>query len=207
MSIRLVLAGAGGFGRGVFAWVRSSPEYLRRNCVREVVVIDDGTQGDQEPLPVVDSIANFVPRDDDRVICAIGSPFVRRKVVDRLSAAGVIFTSFVDDRAILGDRVAIGAGVIVCPGSVLSSDVKLDDHVHVNFNCSIGHDVKFGEYSTLSPAVNVMGEVICGEASFLGGGSTVLPRLTVGKGVVIGAGAVVAKDVPDWATVVGVPAG
>lgn len=206
MSIRLVLAGAGGLGRGVYAWVRSSPQYLQRNNICEIVFIDDAARQAKGPLPVIGDIANYTPRENDRIICTIGLPNPRRAVVDRLLNAGGEFASFVDDRAVLGDRVVIGLGAIVCPGAVIDSDVIINRHAHVNINCSIGHDVNIGAYSTLSPTVTIMGEVVCGESVFFGGGSVILPRLTLGKEVTIGAGSVVTKDAPEGVTVRGVPA-
>ena len=40
----------------------------------------------------------------------------------------------------------------------------------------------------------------------IGSNATILPGITIGKNAIIGAGAVVTRDVPDYATVVGVPA-
>jgi acetyltransferase-like isoleucine patch superfamily enzyme len=50
------------------------------------------------------------------------------------------------------------------------------------------------------------GCVIIGDNVFVGAGATVLPRLQIGKDSTIGAGAVVTKNVPAGATVVGNPA-
>lgn len=206
MGARLVLAGAGGFGRGVFAWIRSSPEYMRRHEIDDVVFIDDATPGTLNASPIVGGISDYAPESSDVVLCTVGVPSVRRLVVARLEAAGARFASFVHDSVVLGDRVEIGDGVVVCPGSILSSDVKVGDHVHVNFNCSIGHDVQLGAYSSLSPGVNVMGEVVCGTSVFFGGGAIVLPRLRLENDATVGAGAVVTKSVTEGVTVTGVPA-
>ncbi|WP_297114788.1 hypothetical protein [Thermomonas sp.] len=44
------------------------------------------------------------------------------------------------------------------------------------------------------------------ECAFVGTGAIILPRLHIGQGAIIGAGAVVTRDVPDYAIVVGNPA-
>jgi serine acetyltransferase len=41
---------------------------------------------------------------------------------------------------------------------------------------------------------------------FIGTHAAVLPRIRIGRWATVGAGAVVTQDVPDFATVVGVPA-
>jgi acetyltransferase-like isoleucine patch superfamily enzyme len=50
------------------------------------------------------------------------------------------------------------------------------------------------------------GPIRIGDGAWLGTGCIVLDGVSIGRGAVVGAGAVVTKDVPDWAIVVGVPA-
>ena len=206
MNKRLVIAGAGGFGRGVYGWVTSSPRFLSENGVSEVAPLADSPSAVELPGTVVSTVSEYAPVESDRVLCAVGIIEVRKRMVRDLSSRGARFATFVDDRAVLCEGVRLGEGCIVCPGSVLSADVRLGRHVHVNFNCSIGHDTAIGDFSTLSPSVNVMGEVESGSAVFFGGSAAILPRLAVGSGAVIGAGAVVSRSVPDAQTVVGNPA-
>jgi len=68
------------------------------------------------------------------------------------------------------------------------------------------HDSIMGDYSSLLPYVHVAGDCFIGERVFVGSGARILGGLTIGDDAVIGAGAVVTKDVPAGATVVGVPA-
>lgn len=48
-------------------------------------------------------------------------------------------------------------------------------------------------------------QITIGDKCYIGTGVTILALVTIGNNVTIGAGAVVTKDVPDDATVVGVP--
>lgn len=206
MGTRVVVAGAGGFGRGVYAWLEQSQTHRSLHKVSEVVFIDDGIPAVLPQAPVVSSIAEYEPAQNDAVLCAIGVPAVRQRVVEYLRSRGARFHTFVDDRAVIGSNVKFGEGVIVCPGTVISSDTQLERHVHVNFNCSIGHDVQVGEFTTLSPTVNIMGEVRIGRGVFLGGSAAVLPRVDLADQVVVGAGAVVVRAETQAETLVGNPA-
>jgi acetyltransferase-like isoleucine patch superfamily enzyme len=70
----------------------------------------------------------------------------------------------------------------------------------------IHHDCRIGSFSTIAPGACLLGAVTVGEQVFVGANATVLPHRRIGSRAVVGAGAVVTKDVPDGATVTGVPA-
>ena len=54
--------------------------------------------------------------------------------------------------------------------------------------------------------IMICGEVKIGDYVWIGANAIILPGVSIGCGAVIGAGAVVAKDIPDYAVVAGVPA-
>lgn len=204
MTKRIVIVGAGGFGREVHGWISSSPRWWAEHGNAEVVFIDD-----RASVPVrgsiVASVEEFEPQDGDTLICAIGSPEARRNVVRQLSARGAEFGTFVHDSVVIGDAVSLARGVIVCPGSVLTSDISLAEHVHVNTNCNIGHDVVVSEYATLSSACNLTGGVVIGEGAFLATAVSIIPGRRIGAGAYVGVGSVVIRNVPDGVTVFGNP--
>jgi UDP-3-O-[3-hydroxymyristoyl] glucosamine N-acyltransferase len=87
----------------------------------------------------------------------------------------------------------------------------LGRHVQINLDCTIGHDVVMGDYTTLTPGVHVSGYVEFGKRVYVGTGAvfvngSVDHPLMIGDDAIIGAGACVAKPVPPGETVVGVPA-
>lgn len=202
MTRRIVIAGAGGFGRGVYEWLASSARHREEHRIVQIVFIDDARPAIAPQAPIVSSIADYQPTPGDAVLCAIGVPRTREAVVGRLRSRGATFHTFVDDRATVGSRVRVGEGAVVCPGVVVSADALIGAHVHINFNCSVGHDTELGDYTTLSPSVNLMGDVIVERNVFFGGSAVVLPRLRIASGSTVGAGAVVVRDIELPETIV-----
>lgn len=206
MSKRVVIVGAGGFGRGVHSWLMQSPRHREAQDIGDIVFIDDATPNVQPEVPVISTVSDYVPEDHDEVLVAVGMPQFRRKIVESLEGRDVQFHTFIDDRAILAENVHVGTGTVICPGTVISAHATVGSHVHINFNCSIGHDTVLGEFTTLSPMSNIMGETLVGSDVFVGGSAVVLPRIEIANETTIGAGSTVIQPVNSASTVVGNPA-
>jgi len=143
------------------------------------------------------------------VTIAIGDPESRRKAYAQLPEMDIDFPVLIhpsveyDSRV---NRVFFGRGTIVCAGSILTTNIQIGEFVHINLDCTIGHDAEIGNFCTLSPGVHISGKVHIGNDVFLGTGAVVLPGIEIGSGSKVGAGAVVIKNVPPHTTVVGIPA-
>jgi sugar O-acyltransferase (sialic acid O-acetyltransferase NeuD family) len=144
------------------------------------------------------------------VFIAVGSPALRKKLYQSIEKySSIHFPNLFDARAIYdkrSDAIRYGKGLVVCAGNVLTTNIEFGDFVHVNLNCTIGHDVVIGDFCTLSPSVSISGNVHLGNEVFIGTGAIVLEHLHICDQAVIGAGAVVAKDITEPGTYVGVPA-
>ncbi|MGJ8641370.1 MAG: acetyltransferase [Opitutaceae bacterium] len=204
---RLIIVGAGGFGREVFAWAMDHPDcgelwemhgFLDDN----LSVLDDF----EYPVGVIDTVEGYTPGDDDLFLCAIGSPEIRFDVCERLIEKGAKFYTLVHPSVCVGGNVTLGEGSIVCPHAVLTVDISVGEFVIINCMSTVGHDVEIGDYVTLSGHCDVTGNVEIGEGTLLGSGARILPGKKVGSDCLVGAGAVVIRSVPDGQKVFGNPA-
>lgn len=116
--------------------------------------------------------------------------------------AGVEFINLeLGKEPIVGDNVIIN-GLIDCAGQVTIGDNVFSGHDIMILTS--GHDPrKFGKERMISSNTQ---PVTIKNGAWLGTRCIILGGVTIGENSVIGAGAVVTKDVPDYALVVGVPA-
>ncbi len=105
----------------------------------------------------------------------------------------------------IGPEFHAEPGVVIAPGAVIGNGVRLGRHVHINQASSLVR-CTVGDYTTIAPGVHIAGDVTIGAGVFIGIGARISNLVTIGDGATIGAGAVVVEDVPEFATVVGVPA-
>ncbi|AVT15475.1 isomerase [Paracidovorax avenae] len=103
---------------------------------------------------------------------------------------------FVENDVVLGDRVTVKSGVYLWDGVFLHNDVFVGPNVTFT-NDKFPRSKKYPEHFPKT--------IVC-EGASIGGGAVILPGVRIGRGAMIGAGAVVTKNVPPFAIVVGNPA-
>lgn len=122
-----------------------------------------------------------------------------------------------------------GEDVNIETNARFDSTVCLGNHSGLGINCRIAPYVTIGDDVMMGPNVTIYtqnhetgrtdipmrrqgfkrsfkGEVKIGNDVWIGDSVIILPGVTIGNGVILGAGAVVRRDVPDYAVVIGNPA-
>ena len=123
---------------------------------------------------------------------------------------------------LIRSNTQIGQGCTIGSYVDIEGDVVIGNHVSLQSACYITRGVIIEDEVFCGPRVTTMNDKrICHRrpaltfvrhaprilrAARVGGGSVLLPGVTIGENAFVGAGAVVTKDVPDRAIVVGNPA-
>ncbi|WKA53994.1 acetyltransferase [Planococcus shixiaomingii] len=151
-------------------------------------------------------VHSLIEKESAKVIIAIGSNPVRRKIVESLSLQPNQYATVVHKEAIVSPSVTIGHGTVVMPGVIVNAAATIGNHVILNTRLVIEHDCIVENYAHVSPGSMVTGGVKIREGVHVGAGATVIPMKEIGQWSIIGAGSVVIDDIAEFSTAVGVPA-
>lgn len=114
----------------------------------------------------------------------------------------------------IGRNCNIGQNVVISPQVVLGDNVKVQNNVSVYTGVTCGDDVFLGPSCVFTNVVNPRSAVSrkdqylkthVGKGASIGANATIVCGHTIGEYAMIGAGAVVTKDIPPYALVVGNP--
>ncbi len=115
----------------------------------------------------------------------------------------------IGENCILGQNVFVASGVVIGNGVKIQNNVSLYTGVELEDAVFCGPSCVFTNVMTPRSEINrhhLYGQTRIKRGATIGANATILCGITIGKYALIGAGAVIRKDVPDYALMVGVPA-
>lgn len=142
-------------------------------------------------------------------------------------------SAYVEENVEIGDDTNIWHFVHVRKNAKIGSNCNIGKSVFIDTNVVIGNNVKIQNFATLYHGLTVGDDVFIGphvcftndiyprakiwdenrlvktkilDGASIGANSTIIAGVTIGRHAMVGAGAVVTKDVPDYALVLGNPA-
>lgn len=200
--------GAGGCGRGIMPLLRAQ----LGKCAESLVFIDDHISQPVNGNPVWTWRRFLEEETGSRAVCiAIANSRVRERLYQLCLQADVEVIGARATNVIEMDDVEVGPGALLSPFVTLTSNIRIGRCFHANLYSYVEHDCRIGDFVTFAPAVHCNGNVHIGDHAYIGTGSVIRQGesdrpLVIGARAIVGMGAVVTKDVPAGATVVGNPA-
>lgn len=145
---------------------------------------------------------SFIHKLSDVAECKIGENTKIWQFVVILEGASIGSNCNICAHVLIEGEVQIGNNVTIKSGVQIWDGTTIDDNVFIGPNATFSNDVfpRSKQYSDDFLKTHIK------TGASIGAHATILPGLTIGINAMVGAGAVVTKDVPDNAVVVGNPA-
>ncbi|MBK8519612.1 MAG: acetyltransferase [Ferruginibacter sp.] len=157
-----------------------------------------GTENSETGLQSIEANGYFI---------AIGDNGLRKKIYEGLQKDNLQSSNAIHPSAVIDASANIASGgVMIAANATINPLASIATGAICNTGCIIEHECMVGEFAHIGPGAVLCGNVKVGAGGFVGANAVIRQGITIGSNAVIGAGAVVVKDVPDNATVMGVPA-
>jgi sugar O-acyltransferase (sialic acid O-acetyltransferase NeuD family) len=192
--MRKVIIGAGGFARELKAYL---------NMPHMLMYVDDEYWDGSDDC--IRKLSDFNPETHEAII-AIGDPMDRHDMVYKLPADTKYWTYIHHTAQIYSPLENIGKGSIICPGVIITTNVKIGNHAHLNLLTTIGHDCEIGNYFTTAPGAKISGNCKIYSGVYVGTNASIKQKLSIHSLATIGMNAAVVKHIEESGTYVGVPA-
>ena len=207
-SKKIVIIGAGGCGREILDIFEACNQEKNQYEILGFIVQKEYSQAGNivNGYPVLGDFEWFDKNARNvHAICAVGAPQHRYRLVNIAASYNVRFCSVVHPSVYKSRWIEIGVGSVIAAGCILTTQIKIGDHVYVNYGCTIGHDVVLEEFTTLVPGAHISGAVTAHAGCYIGTGANVIEKINLGEWSIMGAGSTIIRDVPANTTVVGNP--
>ena len=205
----LLIVGARGWGREVYAAVLSSEAY-RQGLIDVKGFLDsktdalDGLKGNYPP--VISSPEAYEVQAGDVFFVAMGAPEWRRHYVEVIKGKGGRFHTVICKGAYINPTAQVGEGSFIAGWTSVSDNVRIGSHVIIHVFCDLGHDAQLGDYATIEAYGFLGGYSSVGENSIMHVHSTLIRHKHIGSNVEVGAGSVVMRNVNSGLHIHGNPA-
>lgn len=203
----LLIIGASGFGRDIYSLATECIGYQTEYVIKGFLDDNkDALESFGNYPPVINSIKDYIVKDDDVFLCALGDVQQKKKFIQLILNKGGKFITLIHPSAIVDKNAKIGIGCIVLQYATLGSGSVVGDFALIQISTIVAHDVKIGNYSRIDCLVVCTGGAIIEDEVTIHTAAVINQKVIVGKGALVGAGSFVIRKVKENSMVYGNPA-
>jgi sugar O-acyltransferase (sialic acid O-acetyltransferase NeuD family) len=197
-----LIHGAGGQGKEVLECVIGNYEKIcfMSNEKHDTAILEYQILYEQE------TTGDYILENFDEVIVAIGNNSLRLNKINHYLEMGIKVATIIHPKALVSRLAKIGIGCMISENAIIGPFATLGKGCRIAPNGIVCHECNLDEGVNLSPKATMGGACNIGKKTWLCIGSTLSDHINIGENCVIGAGAVVLKDMPNNALIVGIPA-
>lgn len=203
---KLIIIGAGGMGRTMYSNALESVGYGENFIIKGF--IDDNLralEGFDNYPPVIGTIKDYLPQDNDVFVSSIGGAS-RRSCMEDIISRGGVFCDLIHKTARIYANAKLGKGNFIGAYSVIGNDAVVGDYNMIQAYSVIGHDAKIGSWNRIDTHVTCVGGIVIEDEVNIHTSAVISHGVTVGRGSHVGALSFVIRKVKPGSTVMGNPA-
>ncbi len=184
---KLLLVGAGGFGRVVLE---------HASLLYDCAFLDDGDAKVVDGVPVIGSIADmkkFYP-EYKLLLVTIGNNNLREKLYKEAASIGYTFPNIIHPSAYTSPHASIGKGCIILNNAVVQNNAKIGDGCILNPGVEAHHDSAIGNYCLVYTNSVIRSLTNVGDRVWIGSTATVSTSAQVPADSIVEDGTVVKAE-------------
>lgn len=155
--------------------------------------------------PVIGTIRNYQPQQDDVFVSSIGG-ISRKACMEEIIRRGGEFIELIHQTARLLANVKLGKGNFIGAFTVIGNDAVVGDYNMIQSYTIIGHDTKVGNYNRIDTHVTCVGGTVIEDDVNIHTSAVISHGVVIETGAHVGALSFVIKKVKAGTTVMGNPA-
>ncbi|MBO5569412.1 MAG: lipid carrier--UDP-N-acetylgalactosaminyltransferase [Clostridia bacterium] len=175
---KLLLVGAGGFGRVVLE--HASQQY-------DCAFLDDGEAAIVDDVPVIgktSEMASFYPKYR-LLLVTIGNNKLRERIYKEAAAIGYTFPNIIAPSAYISPRANVGSGCVILNNAVVQNNAKCGDGCILNPGVELHHDSSIGSFCLIYTNSVIRSLTSIGDRVWIGSTTTVSTSAIVPDDTVI----------------------